>query len=70
MWINYLKMAWRSLVGQRAYGALNVGGLAVGMACCLLIGAYVLHEHSYDAFHEGIDTHTNAEERSKCSYNT
>ncbi len=37
MLANYLKVALRSLVRHRLYAAINVAGLAVGMACCLLI---------------------------------
>jgi putative ABC transport system permease protein len=36
---------------DKGYAFINVSGLAVGMACCLLIGIYVLHEISYDRFH-------------------
>jgi putative ABC transport system permease protein len=43
-----LRVLWR----HRGYTALNVLGLAVGLAACLLIGLYVWHERSYDRFHE------------------
>ena len=53
---NYLKIALRNLLKQKVYSVINVFGLAVGMACCLLILALVHNEWSYDAFHEDADT--------------
>ena len=52
---NYLKVAFRSLRKQLGYTVINVGGLALGMACCLLILLLVRHEWSYDAFHANGD---------------
>ena len=50
-----VRTALRSLRTQPVYTALNVVGLATGMAACLLIGLYVWHELSYDAFHAEAD---------------
>ncbi|BAU54397.1 ABC transporter permease [Mucilaginibacter gotjawali] len=47
---NYLKIAWRNLVNNRVYSALNILGLAAGMAVALLIGLWVANEFSYDKF--------------------
>jgi ABC-type antimicrobial peptide transport system permease subunit len=47
---NYLKIAYRTLQKHRLYSLLNIGGLAIGMACCLLIALYILDELSYDRF--------------------
>ncbi|GAB3895799.1 ABC transporter permease [Spirosoma agri] len=52
---NYLKIAWRNLITNKAYSAINIGGLAVGMAATLLIFQYVAFERSYDRFHEHAD---------------
>ena len=52
MFRNYLKIALRSLNRRKFYAALNIGGLAVGLAACLLIFQYVAFERSYDTFHE------------------
>ena len=52
MLINYLKIALRNLKRHTGYTVINVTGLAVGMACCLLILLYVQDERSYDLFHE------------------
>jgi len=42
----------RSFARQKLFTLINVGGLAVGMACCLMILLYVQYELSYDRFHE------------------
>jgi putative ABC transport system permease protein len=55
MFKNYLKIAWRNLLRQRLYSAINISGLAVGLAVCMLIMLYVAHEHSYDKFHKNGD---------------
>ncbi|MFI5159862.1 MAG: ABC transporter permease [Sphingobacteriales bacterium] len=52
---NYFKIAWRNLVRQRLYSIINISGLAVGLAVCMLIMLYVAHEHSYDRFHKNGD---------------
>jgi putative ABC transport system permease protein len=49
---NYLKIALRNLLRNKVYSFINIGGLAVGMATCLLITLYVLDEISYDRFHK------------------
>ena len=50
MFRNYLKIAIRSLIKQKIYTAINLLGLAVSIAACLLIVLYVKHEISYDTF--------------------
>ncbi|MBO0930841.1 ABC transporter permease [Fibrella aquatilis] len=55
MLTNYLKIAWRNLLRNKAFSAINIVGLALGMATCLLIGLFVLDELSYDRFHEKAD---------------
>ena len=52
---NYLTIALRTLRRNAGYTAINLIGLAVGLAACLLIGLYVRHELSYDTFHEKSD---------------
>ena len=52
---NYIKIAIRTLVRQKGYSVINIAGLAVGIACCLLIFMYVKDELSYDLFHEHSD---------------
>ncbi|MBO0934656.1 ABC transporter permease [Fibrella aquatilis] len=48
---NYVKIALRNLRRSPLYSLLNMGGLALGMACCLLIALYVADEWRYDRFH-------------------
>ena len=55
MLTNYLKIAYRTLLRQKGYAAINVVGLAVGLACFILIGLFVRFELSYDRFHEKAD---------------
>lgn len=47
---NYLKIAWRNILGSKAYSALNIVGLATGMAVALLIGLWAYDQYSYDRF--------------------
>ncbi|GAA3992069.1 ABC transporter permease [Mucilaginibacter dorajii] len=47
---NYIKTAWRSLKRNRIFSFINVFGLSVGLACCMLITAYVYSELSYDRY--------------------
>ncbi|AQG81072.1 ABC transporter permease [Spirosoma montaniterrae] len=55
MFRNYLKIALRTLRKQRGLTFINIFGLALGMACCLLIMLYVADELSYDRFHTKAD---------------
>ena len=52
---NYLTTSLRALRRRLGYAALNIGGLAVGLAACLLIGLYVGDALRYDAFHPDAD---------------
>ena len=55
MFRNYLKVAVRTLLKNRAFAGINIFGLAVGIACCVLIFLYVEDELRYDRFHEDAD---------------
>ncbi|MDB5152085.1 MAG: FtsX-like permease family protein, partial [Mucilaginibacter sp.] len=52
---NYIKIAWRNLIRQKLFSLINISGLAIGLAVCMLIMLYVAHEHSYDKFHKNAD---------------
>jgi putative ABC transport system permease protein len=49
---NYFKTAWRNLVRNKAFSAINIMGLALGLACSLLIMLWVQDERSVDGFHK------------------
>jgi putative ABC transport system permease protein len=55
MFRNYLKTALRNLVRNKSFSAINLSGLALGMACSLLILMWVHDEYSMNAFHENGD---------------
>ena len=46
-------MAWRNLLSSRIYSALNIVGLATGMAIALLVGLWVWDEFNFNKYHEG-----------------
>ncbi|MEM1338820.1 MAG: FtsX-like permease family protein [Bacteroidota bacterium] len=48
MFKNYLKIGWRNLVKNKGFTLINVVGLSIGVAACMLIAIYILHESSYD----------------------
>jgi putative ABC transport system permease protein len=48
MWGNYLTVAFRAMMRHRAYAFINIFGLALGLAACLLIFLYVRYETGYD----------------------
>lgn len=52
---NYFKIALRNLLRNKAFTAINISGLAIGMATSLLILLAVLSELNYDSFHEKAD---------------
>ena len=45
---NYLKIAWRNLIKNKASSFINISGLAVGMAVAILIGLWIYDEVSFD----------------------
>src|SRR5882672_3828201 len=55
MYKNYLKVALRNLWKNKAFSAINIVGLAAGLAVCLLIVLYVFDELSYDKYNKNAD---------------
>jgi putative ABC transport system permease protein len=55
MLYNYMKTAFRNIKRHKGYAFINMLGLAIGMACSLLIFLWVQDELSYDRFHEKAD---------------
>lgn len=52
---NYIKIAFRNLVRNKAFSGINILGLAIGMASALLIMLWIQHEYSFDGFHDNKD---------------
>lgn len=52
MFKNYFKTAWRNLWKNRAYSAINIIGLATGLAACIIIMLFVSYENSFDNIHK------------------
>ena len=52
---NYLKIALRNLIKNKAYSAINIGGLALGMAVTLLIGLWINNELTFNHYHKNHD---------------
>lgn len=52
---NYIKIAWRNINKNKTYAIINIVGLAIGLACFLLISLYVVDELSYDKYNEKAD---------------
>lgn len=55
MFRNYFKIALRNITKQKAFSFINISGLAIGMACCLLILLYIQDELSFDKYHSKAD---------------
>ena len=52
---NYLKIAIRNLLKNKAFSSINIFGLALGMTISMLIGLWIYDEYSYDHFHTNKD---------------
>ena len=50
MWINFLKVALRNIVRNKTYSLINILGLSIGLASCIVISLYVYNESIYDEF--------------------
>ena len=55
MFSNYFKIAFRNIRRQKLYAIINITGLAIGMACSLLILLFAYEELTVDNFHENVD---------------
>ena len=56
MFKNYFKVALRNIQRHKAFSLINITGLAIGMACCILIMLWVQDELSFDKFHDHKDS--------------
>ena len=55
MFKNYLKIVYRQLLRQKMYAAIKIGGFALGIAACLLIGLYIHNEMTFDRSYPGAE---------------
>ena len=53
---NYFKISWRNLVKNKGYSAINIGGLAIGIAVAMLIGLWVYDEITFDKYHQNYES--------------
>ncbi|MFL0353094.1 FtsX-like permease family protein [Xanthomarina sp. GH4-25] len=52
---NYFKIAWRNLIKNKGFTAINIIGLSLGIGCFVMISMFVIDELSYDSYHENAD---------------
>jgi putative ABC transport system permease protein len=52
---SYIRAAWRSLIKHKTFSLVNILGLAIGIAACLLIFIYIRHELTYDQYNKNAD---------------
>ncbi len=52
MFKNYLKIAIRNIIRHKGFSFINIAGLAIGMACCILIMLWISNEFSFDKFNQ------------------
>jgi putative ABC transport system permease protein len=52
---NYFKIAFRNIIRTKVYSFINIFGLSLGVACCLLLSLYVQDEFTYDRHHQRIN---------------
>jgi putative ABC transport system permease protein len=52
---NYFKIAFRNFVNNKGYSAINLGGLAVGMAVAMLVGLWLYDELSFNKYHKNYE---------------
>jgi len=67
MFKNYLTVAIRNIARHKIYSFINIAGLAIGMACCALIGLYIYSEVRVDQYHTKGGAHLSGVERIRIS---
>ncbi len=55
MFKNYLVTTFRNLVHNKINSFINIAGLTISIACCIVIYVFVKHEKSFDSFHKNAD---------------
>ncbi|MFW5721181.1 MAG: ABC transporter permease, partial [Bacteroidota bacterium] len=56
MFGNYIRTAWRNIIREKGYTFINIAGLSIGIASCILILLFVNDELSYDRFHKNSES--------------
>jgi len=52
---SYIKIAWRNMMRSKFFSIVNIFGLSMGLACCMLIALYLHYETSYDSYQKNIN---------------
>lgn len=52
---NYIKIAWRTLLNNKAFSIINIFGLAAGLASCMFICLYIYDELNFDKHHKNVE---------------
>lgn len=52
---NYLKIAFRNLLNQKFYSAINIIGLSIGISACIFVTLYIKHDLNYDRYHKNAE---------------
>ncbi|HLF33476.1 MAG TPA: ABC transporter permease, partial [Cyclobacteriaceae bacterium] len=55
MYKNYLIIGWRNILKNKAFSTINIFGVAIGLAACILILEFIVFEMSFDRFHSKLD---------------
>ncbi|MDP9230324.1 MAG: ABC transporter permease, partial [Bacteroidota bacterium] len=55
MFKNYFTIAWRNLLRYKGFSLINIFGLAIGIACCVLVSLFIIDELSYDKYNKNAD---------------
>ena len=55
MFKNYVITAYRNILRNKYFSTINILGLAIGMAVCIMIAQYIVYEISYDRFHQNYE---------------
>ncbi|MFD1768439.1 ABC transporter permease [Sphingobacterium suaedae] len=56
MMTTYFKIAWRNMTKNKLYSLIKIGGFAISISICILIGLYIKHERSYNTFYSDMNS--------------